>query len=102
MATYVMRNGSLVDKSTGEPMPQRERHEWTAPRIASDWEAIESPIDGKVYEGRKAYLEHLKRHDCVIVGNDMPRSRYGGPGGHARYKGGSPEAFLPIREALRG
>lgn len=99
MATYVMRDGQLVDKSTGEPMPQRDGpFDWRPPAVVSDWEPVKSPIDGKTYDGKAAYLNHLKAHDCVIVGNDMPSSRYGGPGGHARYKGGESAVRLPVEQ----
>ncbi len=99
MPTYVMRDGELVDKSTGEPMPQREGpFEWRAPAVCSDWGSITSPIDGRPYDGRAAYLSHLKAHDCVIIGNDMPSRKYGGPGGHACYKGGESSVRLPVEQ----
>lgn len=36
---------------------------------------IVSPLDGKTYYSRKAYDEHAKRHDCVLVGSDFASKR---------------------------
>lgn len=81
--TFVFRDGQLVSKQTGEPLVTPKEFVGIArPQVASDWAPVRSCIDGKIYDGRTAYTEHLRRHGCVIVGNDMPPSRYGGPGGY--------------------
>lgn len=72
--TYVIRDGQLVEKVQEKPVKRVN--------LQSDWGETKSPIDGKIYDGRAAYSEHLQRNGCEIVGNDMPPSRYHGPGAY--------------------
>lgn len=74
VTTYVYRNGELV------PKPARECR--ATLQTISDWGPTQSPIDAKVYDGRRAYLDHLRAHGCEITGNDLRPAQMGGPGGY--------------------
>jgi hypothetical protein len=71
---FVLRNGQLVDKHTGEPMFIPERNEICMPRIHSDVPEYESPASGKMITSRSQQRDDLKRHDCVI--SDKPRQKF--------------------------
>ena len=59
---FVQIKGELVEVSK-EPMVRTE--------IIGDFkEPVKSMIDGKMYDSRSAYVEHLKRHGYTVVGND--------------------------------
>jgi hypothetical protein len=75
MPRYVMRDGALVDKSSGEPM--KIYHGWTpaTPQIMPDMEPFISPVSGEVVGGRAQRREDMKRNDC-IDGRDIPRRPY--------------------------
>jgi hypothetical protein len=73
MSTYVYRNGALVDKATGEPMPLPATPFVAAPLFMKDSPGCVSPIDGTWLEGRAARREHMKVHDVVEVGDRKPR-----------------------------
>jgi hypothetical protein len=47
--------------------PQRE-----ATRIMSDISPYQSVITGEMITSRSKHREHLKRHDCIEVGNEKP------------------------------
>lgn len=32
---------------------------------------LQSPITGHIYESKSAYMKHVKRHGCEVVGNDL-------------------------------
>lgn len=36
---------------------------------------VESPLDGKFYTCGRAYADHAKAHNCVLVGNDFNSKR---------------------------
>jgi hypothetical protein len=75
MATYVMRNGLLVDKHTGERMPLPADWKPAKPQIMPDMEPFVSPVSGELIGGRAQRREDMKRHDC-IDGRDIPRRQY--------------------------
>lgn len=72
MARYVLRNGSWVNKATGEPMRVPERDTLCVPRIIADIEPFISPADGSYVSGRAAKRDNLKANNCVDA-NDLPR-----------------------------
>jgi hypothetical protein len=74
MPRYVLRNGDLVDKATGEPM---KVHTAFIPRpyVMGDTKPYASPITGEIIDGRAARREDLKKHGCIEAG-DMPRRQY--------------------------
>jgi hypothetical protein len=70
MAVYVLRDGVMVDKATGERMVP-EGAELAAPRVWSDLPGYRSPIDGSWIEGRRARKYDLEKNNCVDA-NDLP------------------------------
>lgn len=68
MPVYVWRDGLLVDKSSGEPMP-RVGHNMPPqrPYYTPDLSPYRSPVTGKVVDGRRERREDLKRHGCREV-----------------------------------
>lgn len=75
MPTYVMKQGLLVDKHTGERMPLPADWKPATPRILPDMEPFVSPVSGELIGGRAQRREDMKRHDC-IDGRDIPRRPY--------------------------
>lgn len=71
---FVMRDGVMVDKHTGEPMVIPERDGICMPRVHSDVPEYESPASGKMISSRSQQRDDLKRHDCVI--SDRPRQKF--------------------------
>ena len=71
---FVMRNGALVDKDTGEPMFIPQRDGICMPRVISDVPEYESPASGKMISSRSQQRDDLKRHDCVL--SDKPRQKF--------------------------
>lgn len=75
MTTYVIRDGILRDKATGEP--SNIDRDWKGkpiarPFVRSDLQPYSSPIDGREIGSRSAQREELKRHDLVLA---EPRSK---------------------------
>lgn len=67
-ATYVLRNGKLVEKHLASPLHARHRQ---APNIRTDgMEPIRSMADGKVYDSKSTYERSVRAHGCEIVGNE--------------------------------
>ncbi len=62
--SYVQVDGVLYEKGT-EPMSD-------APLVMGDIKPYKSMIDGTLIEGRAQHREHLRRHGCVELGNDVP------------------------------
>lgn len=67
MPTYVMRNGQMVDKATGEPMLTEEERNAPipTPQVFGDLPGYQSPIDGKWIEGRRARKYDMESNGCV-------------------------------------
>ena len=61
--SYVQIDGVLYEKGT-EPHVD-------APFVLGDIPAYKSMADGTMVEGRAQHREHLRRHGCVEVGNDV-------------------------------
>jgi hypothetical protein len=66
MTTYVMRDGKLVDKRTGEPTPDVSDGILT-PQILSDLPAYYSIASNKWVDGRAARRDDLARTGCREV-----------------------------------
>lgn len=63
-ATYVLRDGKLVEKQYAAPLN-------AGPYVISDgMDPIRSMADGKMYDSKSAYRAGLKANGCVEVGND--------------------------------
>lgn len=77
MTTYVLRNGIHVDKATGEPMVTTRR-DWTKegpPLIGKDIEPYKSMVTGERIRSRSHHRQHLRDHNMVEVGNEMPKAQ---------------------------
>ena len=72
MPKYTYRDGQLVDE-TGLPMLNQEERARPpqTPRVWSDIEGYQSPIDGKWVEGRRARRYDLEKNNCIDA-NDLP------------------------------
>jgi len=72
MPKYTYRDGKLVD-DTGLPMLNQEERSrpLQSPRVWSDLQGYQSPIDGKWVEGRRARRYDLESNNCVDA-NDLP------------------------------
>lgn len=46
-----------------------------APQITTDIQPYRSMITGERIAGRSQHRDHLRRHGCVEVGNEMPKAR---------------------------
>lgn len=62
--TYVLRNGELVEKKTGEAIAVRSCAP-AAPAVMRDIPEYRSPIDGRVISSRSTRRDDLKRNNCV-------------------------------------
>jgi len=47
----------------------------SAPMLMKDVEPYRSVVTGEVIGGRRQHREHLKQHNCIEVGNEMPKAR---------------------------
>lgn len=65
MATYILRDGHLVDKHTGEACVLSG--DIAAPMVMKDTPEYHSPIDGRLITSRSERREDLKRNNCVEV-----------------------------------
>jgi hypothetical protein len=67
-ATYVFRDGKLIDKRLAPPLVKRFGR---APNIRTDgMDATWNPADGKTYDSRSGYYRAVKDAGCVIAGDD--------------------------------
>lgn len=78
MPKFVLRDGRMVNKDTGEPMlTDAERAKpLQTPMAYSDTPGYRSPIDGSWIEGRRARRYDLEKNNCVDA-NDLPRKTDG-------------------------
>jgi hypothetical protein len=63
--SYIQIDGVLYEKGT-EPRPQ-------TPMVMPDIQPYQSMVTGEIIESRSKHREHLKRHGCVEIGNDIDR-----------------------------
>lgn len=66
---YVWRKGKLVQIEMAHPGAE--------PRVqlVSDISGYRSMADGSWISSRSQHREHLKRHNCIEIGNEMPAPR---------------------------
>jgi hypothetical protein len=65
----VLRNGVWYQIDTEAPLPPRK-----TPYIMRDISDYRSAITGETITSRSAHRDHLRAHNCVEVGNEMPRN----------------------------
>ena len=72
MPIYVLRDGRMVDKATGEPMNEVPHvGPFPCPRSIPDIEPYVSPIDGRYIGGRRSRRDDLDRYNCIDA-NELP------------------------------
>ena len=64
---YVQINGVLYERGH-EPVAE-------GPMVIEDIQPYQSQITGEMITSRSQHREHLKRHNCFEVGNEMPKPR---------------------------
>lgn len=64
---FVIRGGVAVDKATAPPL----HHANDAPYVIADgMEAVQSMVDGRMYDSKRGYQASVRAAGCEIVGND--------------------------------
>lgn len=67
-ATYVMRDGELVEKHLAAPLHAPSS---AAPHVISDaMEPIRSMADGRIYDSKSRYYQGVRAAGCEVVGNE--------------------------------
>ncbi|MGE0251993.1 MAG: hypothetical protein AB7G80_05045 [Dongiaceae bacterium] len=66
---YIWRNGDWV------PADSLLKKRGTAgPQLMPDLREYKSAITGEIVSGRRQHRDHLRRHNCIEVGNEKPRA----------------------------
>lgn len=81
-ATYVLRNGELVEKHLAPPLHASS----DAPYVIADgMDPTFNHATGRTYDSKRAYERDTRRAGCVIVGNErLPERRPAEVGGIGR------------------
>lgn len=67
------KHGLLAEYSDGVLIFARgdaESNNISGPQVIRDINPYKSMVTGEVVSGRRAHRDHLKRHNCIEVGND--------------------------------
>lgn len=77
MATFVYRNGKLVDKRFAEPLTVKGQASYV---ISDEMAPTRHMADCKTYTSKAKFREATRAHGCIEVGNDTsaltkPRQR---------------------------
>lgn len=71
-ATYVLRNGELVEKHIAGPLHRSN----DAPMVISDTiDGFRSMADGQMYDSKSRYRADLRARGLIEVGNDPQANR---------------------------
>ena len=66
-----MRTRYIQDPDTGKLIPFDEYYsEPVAPMVMPDIEPYQSMADGTIIASRSQHRAHLKRHNCIEIGNE--------------------------------
>lgn len=65
---FVFRRGTWIELDLDAPLPPP-----VAPSVLGDIAGYRSVITGEPIGSRSEHREHLRRHNCIEVGNDFPR-----------------------------
>ena len=68
MATFVYRNGKLVDKRTAPP--KESKHGSAAFVISDEMAPLRHMADGKLYTSKVKFRQATRAHGCVEVGEE--------------------------------
>lgn len=79
MAVYVLRDGRMVDKKTGEPMNAAPHvgPGFPCPRVVSDIEEYVSPTTGEYITTRQASKDDMAKSGCIDGRELNKRDTYG-------------------------
>lgn len=66
---YVWRDGEMIEIAVATPGAEPKI------QVVSDIGGYKSMADGSWISSRSQHREHLKRHNCFEVGNEMPKAR---------------------------
>jgi len=66
---YVWRDGEMIEIAVDTPGAEPKI------QIVPDIGGYKSMADGSWISSRSQHREHLKRHNCFEVGNEMPKAR---------------------------
>lgn len=66
---YVWRDGEMIEIEVATPGAEPKI------QIVPDIGGYKSMADGSWISSRSQHREHLKRHNCFEVGNEMPKAR---------------------------
>lgn len=66
---YIWRNGEMIEIQIAQPGAEPKLH------IVSDIGGYKSMADGSWISSRSEHREHLKRHNCIEIGNEVPKPR---------------------------
>ena len=69
MATYVMRDGKLVEKHLAEP---KHAGDGTHYVISDAMAPTRHMADGKYYTSKSEFRKVTKAHGCVEIGSEVP------------------------------
>lgn len=69
-ATYVLRDGALVERHLAAPLRTPARSGLPRPYVINDGCEFVSQADGQVYTSKSRYRSDLKARGLVEVGND--------------------------------
>ncbi len=72
-ATYVYRDGEIIEKYKAHRLYARgpRNHELAAPYVNIDTiDALQSMVDGRVFESKSQLREHYKAHGVREIGTD--------------------------------
>jgi hypothetical protein len=69
-ATYVLRDGELIEKHLAPPPPRGPRSSLPRPYFIGDTVEMKSMADGRMYTSKAAYRADLRARGLVEVGND--------------------------------
>lgn len=75
MATFVFRDGQMIDKRQA-PRAASNRSHLPCPMVISDQLGdVWNPVNGKTYDSKSRYYAAVKAAGCEIAGNDPAVSR---------------------------
>ena len=66
---YVWRDGEMIEIAVAHPGAEAKI------QIVPDIGGYKSMADGSWISSRSQHREHLKRHNCIEIGNEMPTKR---------------------------
>lgn len=69
---FIQRDGVLYEVGV-DIIP--ERNEPVAPYVMPDIKPYKSMITGEMITSRSIHRAHLKQHNCIEIGNELPKEK---------------------------